>query len=250
VQTRAKEKELAGAVAGLTWPRVRAWSVHLFTALGAVLALAGVIYIGEGQARLAAYVLGAACVIDAVDGGLARAFKVKQWAPEFDGRKLDDIVDYLTYVFAPMYFVYKFDMVPAGWLPVLFLVLLASAYRFCEQSAKTSDGYFTGFPSYWNFVVMYCYLLRLPPLANALILLFWAIMVFVPIKYIYPSHTPVLKALNIGLTAVEGVITVAVILTFDNPIPWLVWLSVAYWVYYLGISFYLNFRTRDGAAKT
>jgi len=225
------------------WPRkLRAWSVHLFTALGVLAALMTVIEIAQGNARMAAYWGLISCIIDSVDGTLARRFQVKKLVPEFDGRKLDDIVDYITYVFLPMFYIWKFELIPAGWLPVLFLVLLASIYRFCEVSAKTDDGYFTGFPSYWNFLALYFYLLHSAPALNAALLVFWAIMVFVPIKYIYPSHTKFLKPVTIALTGLTAVVHLAIVVFFEASPPWLLLLGISYWVYYMGLSFYLNVR--------
>ncbi len=222
--------------------KVRAYSVHLFTALGVVAALMTLIEITQGHARLAAYWGFISCGIDSVDGALARRFQVKKWAAGFDGRKLDDIVDYITYVFLPVFFVWKFELIPAGWLPALALVLLASAYRFCEDSAKTNDGYFTGFPSYWNFLAFYFYLLRSPQWLNLALLLFWAVMVFVPIKYIYPSHTKFLKPVTIGLTLLTAAVHLAVVILFERSPLWLVFLGMSYWLYYMGLSFYLNLR--------
>ena len=170
--------------------------------------------------------------------------------PEFDGRKLDDIIDYLNYVFIPMFFIYRFKLIPPAWAPVLFLVLLASVYRFCEESAKTSDGYFTGFPSYWNFVAFYCYALGGPSVLNGVILLFWAIMVFVPIKYIHASQTPVLRTLNILLTFALAVVMFFIILDFEHPDVRLVIVSLLYWAYYFGLSFYLHFRGRRARKAT
>ena len=43
-----------------------------------------------------------------------------------------------------------------GWL-VASVVLLSSAYGFGSTDAKTSDHFFTGFPSYWNIVALYLY---------------------------------------------------------------------------------------------
>jgi phosphatidylcholine synthase len=220
----------------------RAWSVHLFTALGVVAALMTLIEMAQGNARMAAYWGFISCGIDSVDGTLARRFQVKKWAPEFDGRKLDDVIDYITYVFLPVFFVWRFELIPAGWLPALGLVLLASVYRFCEDSAKTNDGYFTGFPSYWNFLVLYFYLLRSPQWLNLVLLIFWAIMVFVPIKYIYPSHTRFLKPVTIGLTILTALVHLAIVILFEQSPLWLVLLGVSYWVYYMGLSFYLNLR--------
>src|SRR5688500_11111954 len=129
--------------------------------------------------------------VDATDGVLARAARVSVRLPWFDGAKLDDIADYLAYVFVPALFVWRALLVPDAWtIPVAAAMLLASAYGFNRDDAKTEDHFFTGFPSYWNIVVFYLLLAGLPSTVNAAILVALALLVFVPIKYIYPSRTP------------------------------------------------------------
>ena len=57
----------------------------------------------RGRRRSRALWLGLATLfIDGTDGMLARRFRVKETIPWFDGALLDNIVDYLTYVFAPI----------------------------------------------------------------------------------------------------------------------------------------------------
>ena len=108
-----------------------------------------------------------ATLIDATDGTLARRVGVKKVLPNFDGRKLDDLTDFLTYTFLPLLLIWRAEVLPAGWQPWLLLPLLASAYGFCQVEAKTDDGYFLGFPSLWNVVAFYLYVLPLPALAGA-----------------------------------------------------------------------------------
>ena len=93
-----------------------------------------------------------ATLIDATDGTLARAVRIKETLPGFDGRRLDDLVDFLNYTFLPLFLLYQAKILPAGQEYWLLLPLLASACGFCQVSVKTDDGYFLGFPSYWNLV--------------------------------------------------------------------------------------------------
>ena len=82
-------------------------------------------------------------------------------------RRLDDIVDYLTFVFVPAFMVGWWHLVPPAWsAAVIAAMLLSSAYGFSQTQAKTSDCFFTGFPSYWSIVVLYLYALRLPAPVN------------------------------------------------------------------------------------
>jgi phosphatidylcholine synthase len=223
-------------------PIVRAYAVHFYTALGLAAALLAVIAVAEGRARDAFVFLGIALWIDSTDGMLARGWEVVVWTPRFDGRKLDDITDYLTYTFIPIFFAWRFELVTGTWLVVLAIVLMASAYGFCQKAAKTDDGYFTGFPSYWNIAIFYMYVLNGQPLVNALILLALAVMVFVPIKYLYPSRTPAFRRLTLSLTILWFIAYCLITLQLDNPDPLLVHLSLIYPIYYSVASFYLHFR--------
>ena len=122
-----------------------------------------------------------------------------------DGARLDDCVDYFTYVIVPMFFAVHTGMLPPTFaVPVAALVMVTSGFGFARSDAKTADHFFTGFPSYWNIVVFYLYVLEWPPPASALLLSIFAIGVFVPIRYVYPSRTPTLRALTVGLGVAWG----------------------------------------------
>src|SRR5258705_231901 len=162
-----------------------AWSVHLFTASGAVLGVFALWEIGRGGfARAAIYQL-AALAIDSVDGTLARRVGVAEQLPRIDGRTLDDVVDFLNYAIVPVVFLLELGAV-VHWSVVL-LPVLAGCYGFAQVDVKTEDDFFLGWPSYWNVVALYVWLLGLSPaVASAWVALF-AVLTFVPFKYIYPS---------------------------------------------------------------
>src|SRR5918999_1317074 len=182
--------------------RTAAWGVHLYTATGAVTGFAAVVETVRGNYRAAFLWLVAATFVDATDGVLARVAKVKERTPTFDGARLDDIVDYLTYVFAPVLLLYHAGTLPVGWGPIVSaVVLLSSAYGFASTDAKSDDYFFTGFPSYWNIVAVYLFAAALPPAVNAAILLGLSVLVFVRIGYVYPSRTPVLRGVPTVLCA-------------------------------------------------
>ena len=166
-----------------------AWSVHFYTSLGLVAGFLALLAIIDLDISRALLFLALALFIDATDGSLARKADVKRWTPQFDGRKLDDITDYLNYTFIPVVFAYRYGLVTgiAGQL-VLGLVLILSAYGFCQKAAKTDDGFFTGFPNFWNIIILYLYIFHLSPTVNALILFFFAILLLAPFKYI-THHT-------------------------------------------------------------
>src|SRR5690242_21242475 len=171
--------------------RVFAWLVHAYTASGAVIAFAMTIAIIRAQFRFAFVLMVLATLIDATDGALARLARVKEATPTFDGGRLDDIVDYLTFVFVPALLIFEAQLLPHNWAAfVVAAMLLSSAYGFSSTDAKTTDHFFTGFPSYWNIVALYLFAARLHPGINASILLGLSALVFVRIGYVYPSRTP------------------------------------------------------------
>ena len=123
---------------------------------------------GDADAfRWSFLLMAAATIVDSTDGTLARKVRIKEVVPGFDGRRLDDIVDFLTYTFFPLLLIWRAGILPAGHEAWLFLPLLASAYGFCQVQAKTDDGYFLGFPSLWNLVALYLYVLHLYGMPNS-----------------------------------------------------------------------------------
>jgi phosphatidylcholine synthase len=215
-----------------------AWSVHLYTALGAVTAFAGVLAVISADYRRAFTWMIVATVIDATDGLLARRAHVGEVLPNFDGSRLDDIVDYLTYVFLPVLLLYHAGDLPRGGAGLLIAsaVLLSSAYGFASADAKTEDAFFTGFPSYWNIVALYLHVAGLPPLVNVIVLLVFVLLVFVRTGYVYPSRMPVLRGVTFALGAVWGVMVLAVVMALPDVPRWL-WIgSLFFPVYYFMLS--------------
>jgi phosphatidylcholine synthase len=218
-----------------------AWLVHLYTALGAVVAFIAIILIEQLKFQEAFWLMSLAVVIDATDGTLARAARVKECLPWFDGDRLEDIIDYLNYVIVPCWFFIHANLLPAEdarWLASL--PLLASAYGFCQKDAKTSDHFFLGFPSYWNIVAFYFYVLRWPAWINAFTILVLSILVFVPIKYIYPSRSPHFRLLTNSVGTLWAFAVLAIIYLLPEPPRPLVFVSLAFPAYYTLLSLWLG----------
>ena len=231
--------------AGKSRAQPLAWLVHFYTASGAVLAFAATLAAINGRFRDAFLFLIASTVVDASDGMFARAAGIPAATPRFDGARLDDIVDYLTFVFVPMLILYLAGDLPPGWgFWVVAAVLLSSGYGFASLDAKTSDYFFTGFPSYWNIIALYLHAAGTPPVFNAVLLLALVVMVFVRIGYIYPSRTPVLRTPTNLLGIIWAVMMLAIVwLLPDVPRPLIV-ASLFYPIYYAALSFWLHARRR------
>lgn len=225
-----------------------AWLVHFYTALGAILALLALLFARESNFQAVCWLMTLAVFIDASDGALARRFRVKEILPWFDGDRLDDIVDYLNYVLVPCVFMMEAQLLPERYsLWLAGLPLLASAYGFCHKEAKSPDHFFLGFPSYWNVVAFYFYVLKTPLWVNGLLIIFFSALVFVPLKYLYPSRSPILRGLTVTLGALWGILLLLIIYSLPEPSTLLVLGSLFFPTYYLLMSFWLEIRRRSSA---
>ena len=226
-----------------------AWSVHLFTATGAIWGFLSLLAIFEEKWRVAIIWIIIAMFVDGFDGMLARWFHVKEYARGVDGGLMDNIIDYLNYVVVAAFILIKApNLMPAGLEMVgAFSILLTSAYQFSQVDAKTDEQsfFFKGFPSVWNFLVLYMMLLGLNPWLNFAILVLCNFLVFVPVKYIYPSRNTRLRRLTLGLTYLYGAIGVWGLLQYPSVPQWIVWISLVYVAYYAVLSFFPNI----GSAK-
>ena len=168
-----------------------AWLVHLYTATG-LLCCAGMAVLivqgGETAFRWAFFLMMITTAIDATDGWLARKADVTSVLPGFDGRALDHLIDFHAYTSLPLLLLWRAAVLPDGLSSLLLVPLLASAYGFSQVESKTHDGYFLGFPSYWNVVAFYLYTLRPPTAFSVAALIVFAVLTFVPTPYIYATR--------------------------------------------------------------
>jgi phosphatidylcholine synthase len=256
VRKRRKKPQPRGVRPPTTFGKFLGWCVHAYTALGLVAAgvIAVLIVRGDADAfRWSFLLMAAATIVDSTDGTLARKVRIKEVVPGFDGRRLDDIVDFLTYTFLPLLLIWRAGILPSGQEAWLFLPLLASVYGFCQVQAKTDDGYFLGFPSLWNLVALYLYVMHFrgsPQIAwvSLAVVIVLALLTFVPIRHLYPSQPGLLNRVSM----VAGVLWTPVV-------GWLIWklpggdetrltestmrlalLSLLYPIYYLGVSWAIS----------
>jgi phosphatidylcholine synthase len=144
----------------------------------------------------------------------------------------------------------RFGLLPSTiTLPIVAIVLMSSAYGFGSSDAKTSDHFFTGFPSYWNIVALYLYVFAVPPGLSAAILILLSVLVFVRIGYVYPSRTPVLRGLTVLFGSAWGISVAALICWLPSPPRWLAIASLAFPVYYTVLSLVLHARRRSVAVE-
>ncbi|MDG3006676.1 CDP-alcohol phosphatidyltransferase family protein [Paludisphaera mucosa] len=231
--------------------RFLGWCVHAYTASGLAIAaviLALLVEGGPDAFRWSFLLMLVAVLVDASDGTFARAVRIKEAVPSFDGRRLDDITDFLTYTFLPLMLVWRAGLIPPGTEAWLIAPLLASAYGFCQVDVKTPDGYFLGFPSLWNVVAFYLYVLPIPQAAALGILLFLAILTFVPVKHLYPSQPGPLNRFATITGIVWGVLMVWLLWIlptsaspeFSTATRALAYVSLIYPAFYMAASWYVT----------
>jgi phosphatidylcholine synthase len=233
----------------MPWSLVLAWLVHLYTALGVIVGFLSVLSIEQGDFRSAFFLMALAVALDSTDGFFARAARVKEVIPWFDGEALDNVVDYFNYVIVPSLLLFRANLLPpadALWLAML--PLLASAYGFAQKNAKTADHFFLGFPSYWNIVVFYLYVLKVPLWLNAFIVIVLSVLVFVPLQYVYPSRSPRFRLQTNVLGALWAVSVLYVMYSLPDVPQGLLFASLAFPAYYTALSLWLEYRRLSQSA--
>ena len=226
------EKTRYGLKRGLL-QRFLGWSIHAFTASGACIGLLSLLAIYQHNLLLALWLMCGAIFIDAVDGMFARMIHIKEVIPEINGALLDNIVDFVNYTIVPCFFLLVTNLLPEYWRIICVMVItFSSAYQFTQVDAKTSDHFFKGFPSYWNIAVFYLFLWQMSDVTNMFILLFLAVLSFIPIKYVYPSrldyltNNKYLRVSMIFLTVMWGVATSGLLWLYPQSNHFLVALSI------------------------
>jgi phosphatidylcholine synthase len=214
----------------------RAFAVHVFTAAGAALALAALIYATRGQWAAMFFCLGIALVIDGVDGTIARRFKVADLLPRWSGDVLDLVVDFATYVFVPAYAIAAGGLLPEALaLPAAVIIVVTGALYFADREMKTSDNYFRGFPALWNAAAFYLFLLKPAPWLAAVIVVALAVLTFTPFKFLHPMRVARLRAVNVAAVILWSVLALIAVLSNLDPGPWVAGGLLAIGLYFLGV---------------
>jgi len=195
--------------------RTAAFCVHIFTALGAGVALIALLEaVREHWAAMFAW-LGLALVIDALDGPLARRLEVARLQPDWSGEVLDLVVDFVTYVFVPAYAIAASGLLLPLAAPLLGAgIVVTGALYFADRRMKAADNHFRGFPALWNAAAFYLFLLHWPPASSSVTVLVLIVLTFVPFHVLHPVRVVRLRWLTLSLIAVWAVLAI-VVLAFD-----------------------------------
>jgi phosphatidylcholine synthase len=216
--------------------QTRAFAVHIFTAAGAALALGALIYATHGRWGEMFLCLGAALIVDAVDGTFARHLKVAEVLPRWSGDVLDLVVDFVTYVFVPAYAITAGGLLPEALaLPVGIAIVMTGALYFADRQMKTADNYFRGFPALWNLAAFYLFLLRPAPWAAVALVAVLAALTFVPFKFVHPVRVERLRPLTLALLLLWSVLALIAVLRAFEPGGLVVGVLVAIALYFLAV---------------
>jgi phosphatidylcholine synthase len=224
--------------------KLLAWLVHLYTAMGLVCAAGMAVLIvrgGDASFRGAFFLMMVATAVDATDGWLARHARVREVLPGFDGSALDNLIDFHTYTSLPLLLMWRTGVLPGSLAWLLLLPLLASAYGFSQVNVKTDDGFFLGFPSYWNIVAYYLFVLPPPVWVSAALVTTCAVLTFIPTRYIYATKGgPFATLINAG----SAIWFVSLGVALFGPEEYrrsVALISLAYPVMYLALSAFVTF---------
>jgi len=189
--------------------RAAAFSVHIFTAMGAGIALLALLEaVREHWAAMFAW-LGLALVIDGLDGPIARRLNVEALQPDWSGDVLDLVVDFVTYVFVPAYAIAASGLLLPIAAPLLGVgIVISGALYFADRRMKTADNHFRGFPALWNAAAFYLFLLHLSPLLSTLGIAALIVLTFVPFHVLHPVRVKRLRSLNLALIAIWAALAI------------------------------------------
>jgi phosphatidylcholine synthase len=201
--------------------RAAAFSVHIFTALGAGIALIALLEaVREHWAAMFA-LLGAALLVDALDGPIARRLDVARVQPNWSGDVLDLVVDFVTYVFVPAYAITASGLLLPLAAPLLGAgIVVSGALYFADRRMKADDNHFRGFPALWNAAAFYLFLLHGPPALSSLAVAILIVLTFVPFHVLHPIRVVRLRRLTLSLLAAWAVLAVFTLASnFDVSAP-------------------------------
>jgi phosphatidylcholine synthase len=172
----------------------------------------------------------------AIERDFAACFAWLGLALAIDGVILDLVVDYLTYVIAPVVALWRSDLMPtpvAFWLGLL--IAVASALYFADTRMKTGDHWFRGFPALWNVFAFYLFVLRPPWAVDVALTLVATTMMFAPVTFVHPLRVARWRAATIAATGAWFALAGDAIVAGLQPQLWVKVGLVAIAVYFLAL---------------
>jgi phosphatidylcholine synthase len=200
---------------------VPAFLVHIFTATGAGLGFAAMIAAVAERWTLMFWLLGIALLVDGVDGALARRLRVAEVLPRWSGDVLDLVIDFTTYVFVPAYAIVAGGLLPQPLaLPAGIAIVVTGALYFADRNMKTADNYFRGFPTLWNAVAFYLFVIKPSPWLAAGVVAVLAVLTFVPFKFVHPFRVARWRVVTMAALALWCLLALYTLMQELTPGPW------------------------------
>src|ERR1700732_159105 len=201
--------------------RAAAFSVHIFTALGAGVALVALLEAVREHWTAMFWWLGVALVIDGIDGPIARWLDVVRAQPNWSGEVLDLVVDFVTYVFVPAYAITASGLLLPLAAPLLGAgIVVSGALYFADRRMKAADNHFRGFPALWNAAAFYLFLLHLPAALSSLAVAVLIVLTFVPFHVLHPIRVVRLRPLTLSLIGAWAALAIVALANdFDVSMP-------------------------------
>jgi len=211
-----------------------AWGVHVFTSLGLIAGFMALLAIRENDWRTAMLWLFVCQLIDGADGSLARFFKVREVLPHINGKTIDTVIDFSTYALIPAFFFYEAPLVVGPWKMICtVIILIVSVLYYGKEGMVSEDGYFVGYPVLWNMVVFFLvFVVVAPEWGNVAIVLAFAALHFIPVKFAYPSRIKGLRSVTLWVTVVFLLAMVFIVYFYPTRVPLLNWTIIFGGIFY------------------
>lgn len=218
-----------------------AFSVHVFTACGAALALVALVAATNRDWPLMFFLLGLALLVDGIDGAFARRLRVAERLPRWSGDTLDLVVDFVTYVFLPAYAIAAGALLPPLLaLPAGIVIVVTGAIYFADRQMKMPGNYFRGFPALWNLAAFYLFLLRPEPWIATLFVAVLAVATFLQYPSVHPMRVGRFRILTLALLAAWAVLAAVALLRGMTPGPFITAALCAIALYFFGVGLLLR----------
>ncbi|MCQ8782623.1 phosphatidylcholine synthase [Mangrovibrevibacter kandeliae] len=221
--------------------QVRAFTVHLLTASGALWAFLSIIAVAERRWVAAFAWLGIALFVDGIDGPIARRIDIKRKLPDWSGDLLDSIIDYVTYVIIPAFALYQSGLIgPTLSFLSAALIVLTSAIYYADTRMKTKGNFFRGFPVAWNMLVFTVFAVKPNEWISFGAILLSAILTFMPVWFLHPVRVVRLRAVNLSIFAIWSLLAVVALMAGMAPPAWAKWGLVASSLYLYAVGGFLQ----------
>lgn len=226
----------------VTLAKSRAFSVHLLTASGSIVAFFSLVFASQSQWLSMFVCMALSLIIDGIDGPIARRLNVKSVLPKWSGELLDNIIDYVTYVLIPAFVFYKSNLMNSNLSIIASaLIMISSAIYYADTEMKTEENFFKGFPVTWNMLLFVLFVIHPPSCITFTLLVLFSIFSFLPIWFLHPVRVNRLRWFNLPIFLIWSFLCILGIFIYQlNPPTTLKVLLVITSLYILLIGFIMQ----------